>query len=77
MEHGACLELWTSDFASLEISFEMTVGPISKTVTVEAGAPLVNTESGTFGTVIDRFSDCRSLSTGALLDHSVWLRTSK
>jgi len=39
---------------ALEIDFEMTVGTTSETVTVEAGAPLVNTESGTVSTVVDR-----------------------
>src|SRR4029077_492325 len=39
---------------ALEIDFEMTLGAASDTVTVEAGAPLVNTESGTVNTVIDR-----------------------
>jgi hypothetical protein len=38
---------------TLEINFEMTLGPASQIVTVEAGAPLVNTESGTVSTVID------------------------
>ena len=39
---------------SLEIHFEMSLGERSETITVEAGAPLVNTESGTVSTVIDR-----------------------
>src|SRR5580704_372429 len=39
---------------ALEINFEMTLGAASQSVTVEAGAPLVNTESGTVSTVIDR-----------------------
>src|SRR5580704_8456559 len=39
---------------ALEIDFEMTLGPASQSVTVEAGAPLVNTESGTVSTVINR-----------------------
>ena len=39
---------------ALEIDFEMTLGAASETVTVEAGAPLVNTESATVSTVIDR-----------------------
>jgi hypothetical protein len=39
---------------ALEIDFEMTLGSVSETVTVEAGAPLMNTESGTVSTVIDR-----------------------
>src|SRR5215510_14552281 len=39
---------------ALEIDFEMALGAPSETITVEAGAPLVNTESGTVSTVIDR-----------------------
>jgi hypothetical protein len=39
---------------ALEIDFEMTLGPASQSVTVETGAPLVNTESGTVSTVINR-----------------------
>ncbi len=39
---------------ALRVDFEMTVGSVSETVTVEAGAPLVNTESATVSTVIDR-----------------------
>jgi hypothetical protein len=39
---------------ALEIDFEMTLGAASETVTVEAGAPPVNTESGTVSTVVDR-----------------------
>jgi Carboxypeptidase regulatory-like domain/TonB dependent receptor len=38
---------------NLQVDFEMTVGPVSETVTVEPGAPLVNTESATVSTVID------------------------
>lgn len=38
---------------ALEINFEMTLGAVSETVTVEAGAPLVNTESATVSTVVD------------------------
>src|SRR4029077_20445757 len=37
---------------ALEINLEMTVGSASETVTVESGAPLVNTESATVSTVI-------------------------
>jgi hypothetical protein len=37
-----------------EINFEMTVGSTSESITVEAGAPLVNTESATVSTVVDR-----------------------
>jgi len=39
---------------ALEIDFEMTVGSLSDAITVEAGVPLVNTESGTVSTVVDR-----------------------
>ena len=39
---------------NLEINFEMAVGSVSESMTVEAGAPLVNTESGTVSTVVDR-----------------------
>lgn len=39
---------------ALEINFEMTLGSVAETVTVEAGAPLMNTESATVSTVIDR-----------------------
>src|SRR5262245_16947949 len=39
---------------ALEIDFEMAVGSLSESFTVEAGAPLVNTESATVSTVIDR-----------------------
>jgi hypothetical protein len=42
----------------LEIDIEMTLGSLSETITVEGGAPLVNTESATVSTVIDRaFAD--------------------
>jgi outer membrane receptor protein involved in Fe transport len=36
------------------INFELPVGAVSEIVTVEAGTPLVDTESGTVSTVIDR-----------------------
>jgi hypothetical protein len=39
---------------ALEIDFEMALGAATETITVEAGAPLMNTESGTVSTVIDR-----------------------
>jgi hypothetical protein len=39
---------------AIELNFELTLGSTSETITVEAGAPLVNTESGTVSTVIDR-----------------------
>ena len=37
----------------MEMNFEMAVGPAAETVTVEGGAPLVNTQDATVGTVID------------------------
>jgi hypothetical protein len=39
---------------ALEIKFQMTLGSASETVTVEAATPLVDTESGTVSTVVDR-----------------------
>jgi hypothetical protein len=39
---------------ALSIDLEMTLGARSEIVTVEAGAPIVNTESGTVSSVIDR-----------------------
>jgi len=39
---------------ALEIDFEMEVGSESVSITVEAGAPVADTESGTVSTVIDR-----------------------
>jgi hypothetical protein len=39
---------------ALDIDFEMTLGAGSETINVEAGAPLVNTESGAVSTVVDR-----------------------
>src|SRR5882672_8649622 len=39
---------------ALAIDLEMTLGAVSETITVEGGAPLVNTESVTVSTVIDR-----------------------
>ncbi|HWY71291.1 MAG TPA: TonB-dependent receptor [Terriglobales bacterium] len=39
---------------TLEIDFEMPVGVASDSVTVEGGAPLVNTESAAVSTLIDR-----------------------
>jgi hypothetical protein len=39
---------------SLEIDFEMTIGSASESVTVEGGAPLVNTDSIAVSAVIDR-----------------------
>lgn len=43
---------------AVEIDFELTVGPVTDSITVEAGAPLVNAESATVSTVVDRtFAD--------------------
>src|SRR5262245_26783846 len=39
---------------ALELDFEMAVGSVSESITIEAGAPLVNTESATVSTVVDR-----------------------
>jgi hypothetical protein len=39
---------------ALDIDFEMTLGSASESITVEGGAPLVNTESATVSTVVDR-----------------------
>jgi hypothetical protein len=39
---------------AIELNFELTLGSMSEIITVEAGAPLVNSESGTVSTVIDR-----------------------
>ena len=39
---------------ALAIDFELAVGSASESVTVEAGAPVANTESATVSTVIDR-----------------------
>src|SRR5262245_33410485 len=39
---------------TLEINFELTLGSVSENIMVEGGAPLVNSESGTVSTVIDR-----------------------
>jgi len=38
----------------LEQNFRLTVGSVSESVTVEGGAPLVDTETGTVSTVVDR-----------------------
>ena len=43
---------------ALSINFTLPIGALSETVTVEGGAPLVNTESATVSTVVDRhFAD--------------------
>jgi hypothetical protein len=39
---------------ALAINFTLSVGAVTETVTVQGGAPLVKTESGSVGTVIDR-----------------------
>src|SRR6185436_772526 len=39
---------------ALRIDFELKLGDVSETITVESGAPLVNTESATVSTVVDR-----------------------
>jgi Carboxypeptidase regulatory-like domain/TonB dependent receptor-like, beta-barrel len=39
---------------ALKLDFEMTLGSVAETVTVEGGAPLVNTQSGKVSTVVDR-----------------------
>ena len=39
---------------ALRIDLQLTLGDVSETVMVESGAPLVNTESATVSTVIDR-----------------------
>jgi hypothetical protein len=39
---------------TLKIDFEVTLGSVSENITVEGGAPLVNTESGTVSAVINR-----------------------
>ena len=39
---------------ALRIDLQMTLGDVSEIVTVESGAPLVNSESGTVSTVINR-----------------------
>src|SRR5262249_43860733 len=38
---------------ALELDFEMTVGSVSESITVAAGAPLLETSSATVGTLID------------------------
>src|SRR5882672_3237546 len=39
---------------ALELNFQMTLGSASESITVEAGAPMVNTESAVVSTVVDR-----------------------
>jgi hypothetical protein len=38
----------------LEINFEMAIGSASESITVESGAPLINAESATVSTIVDR-----------------------
>jgi hypothetical protein len=38
----------------IEVDFELALGSLAETVTVEAGTPLLNTQSGTASTVVDR-----------------------
>ncbi len=40
--------------SAIAINFTLPVGAVSETLTVEGGAPLVNTESATVSTVVDR-----------------------
>lgn len=46
------VELHVQDI--ITINFAMQVGSVTQTITVEAGAPLINTESATVSTVVDR-----------------------
>ncbi len=39
---------------ALEVNFEMVLGSASESITVQGGAPLVDTESSTVGTVVER-----------------------
>src|SRR5580704_15214074 len=39
---------------TLEVNFEMTLGSTTESITVEAGAPLMETQSAAVGTVVDR-----------------------
>src|SRR4029077_15589992 len=48
----ADIELHVQD--QLSINFALQVGSVMETITVEAGAPLVNTESAAVSTVVDR-----------------------
>ena len=41
---------------ALAIDFEMALGAASETISVQAGAPLMNTESGAVSTVVDNFN---------------------
>lgn len=46
------LELHIQDIITL--NFSMQIGSVTQTVTVESGAPLIRTESGSVGTIVDR-----------------------
>ncbi len=46
------IELHVQD--QLSINFSLQVGSVTESITVEAGAPLINTESATVSTVVDR-----------------------
>src|SRR5713226_2337257 len=46
------IELHVQDVAS--INFQLQVGSVTETVTVEAGAPMINTTDATVSTVVDR-----------------------
>src|SRR5258708_29621971 len=48
----ADIELHVQD--QLSINFALQLGSVTETITVEAGAPLVNTQDATVGTVLDR-----------------------
>lgn len=39
---------------AVEIDFELTVGPVTENIVVDAGAPLVNPESAAVSTMVDR-----------------------
>jgi hypothetical protein len=39
---------------AVAIDFELALGAVTETISVEAGAPLINTESGAVSTVVDR-----------------------
>ena len=39
---------------AIELNFELTLGSVTETITVKAGAPLLNTTDATVSTVIDR-----------------------
>src|SRR6266849_8660456 len=67
---------------AIELNFELTLGPASETVTVQAGAPLLNTTDATVSTLIDNrfvenlplngrsFSSLLDLTPGVVLTQS-------